>query len=62
MTSFQNMVEPESIPAVAASVPLGADQSGFEWPEYLKTIAELADPMDSAIVKGWLESDLRAPK
>jgi hypothetical protein len=31
-------------------------------PEFFKTVAEFADPMQSETVKGWLLSNLRAPK
>jgi len=52
-------------PAKAIPVRHGVDSgrvSRLKRPEYLKTVAELADPMQSKIVKGWLLSDLRAPK
>jgi hypothetical protein len=49
-------------PATAIPVRSGVGSGGLERPEYLKTVAELADPMQSETVKGWLLSDLRAPK
>lgn len=60
MTESQVIPQTPSIPAVPAQ--LTADLDGFVRLELLKRIAELADPMQSAIVKGWLQSDLRAPK
>jgi len=51
--------KPHRVPPIAVSP--AADHDGFERLGYLKTIAELADPMRSDIVKGWLQSDLRAP-
>jgi hypothetical protein len=62
MTSFQCASRPEAIPVVTVPAPSDADVSDFEWPEFLETIAELADPMQSEAVKGWLLSNLRAPK
>jgi hypothetical protein len=62
MTSFQCVSQPEAIPAVTVPVASDADVSNFEWPEFLKTIDELADPMQSETVKRWLLSNLRAPK
>ena len=54
-------VDPQlkSIPVIA--VTSAADRSGLELPEHLRTIAELADPMQSETVKGWLKGGLRTP-
>jgi len=57
----------QSVPAIviAPMAPIAvasvADHSLLERLAYLKTIAELADPMQSEIVKGWLQGGLRAP-
>jgi hypothetical protein len=47
---------------MAIPVRTGVDSGGLERPEFLKTVAEFADPMQSETVKRWLLSDLRAPK
>jgi hypothetical protein len=60
--SFQRMTQPESTPANAIPVRSGVGSGGLERPEFLKTVAELADPMQSEAVKRWLLGDLRAPK
>lgn len=62
MTSSQIVPPLPSTPAITVPVPLVADLSDFERLAFLKTIAELADLIQSTIVKGWLQSDLRAPK
>jgi hypothetical protein len=54
------MTQPESTPAKAILVRPGVGSGGLRRPEFLKTVAELADPMQSETVKGWL--NLRAPK
>jgi hypothetical protein len=59
MTTPQQVQKPHRVPPIAVSP--AADHDGFERPGYLKTIAELADPMQSDIVKGWLQSDMRTP-
>jgi hypothetical protein len=56
------MTQPESTPAKAIPVRPGVDFGDLQEPEFLKTVAELADPMQSETVKGWLLSNLRAPK
>jgi hypothetical protein len=56
------MTQPESTPAKAIPVRPGVVSGGLQKPEFLKTVAELADPMQSETVKGWLLSNLRAPK
>jgi hypothetical protein len=62
MTSFQYMSQPEGTPARTVAVRSDTDVGDLEWPVSLETIAELADPMQSEIVKGWLLSNLCAPK
>jgi hypothetical protein len=57
MTSSQHVTEPQGARAEGPDPP-----SGSKWFEFLKTIAERADPMQSETVKGWLRGDLRAPK
>ncbi|MEO6945688.1 MAG: hypothetical protein ABI150_03625 [Nitrobacter sp.] len=59
MTSSQHLIEPEGI---LADEPKPPGAARFERPQFLRTIVELADPMQSPIVKGWLESELRSPK
>ena len=62
MTTSQVMPRRQSIPVPTVPVQIAVETlDGFEWPAFLKTIAELADPMQSEIVKGWLQSDLHAP-
>jgi hypothetical protein len=56
------MTQPESTPVKAIPVRPGVDSGGLQRPEFLKTVAELADPMQSEVVKGWLLSNLRAPE
>jgi hypothetical protein len=56
------MTQPESTPAKANPVHPRVDFGGLQRPEFLKTVAELADPMQSETTKGWLLSNLRAPK
>jgi hypothetical protein len=64
---FQRMTQPPGTSAkgtTAKAIPVrhGVDSGRLERPEFLKTVAELADPMQSDTVKGWLLSELRAPK
>jgi hypothetical protein len=58
---FQRMTQPESTPAKANPVGPRVDSGGLQTPEFLKTVTELADPMQSETIKGWLLSNLRAP-
>jgi hypothetical protein len=62
LRSFQRMKQPESTPAKVVPVRSGVDSGGLERPEFLKPVAELADPMQSETVRRWLLSDLHAPK
>jgi hypothetical protein len=62
MRSFKRMTQPEGTPAKATPVRPDVDFGDLQRPEFLKSVAELADPMQSEIVKGWLLSNLRAPK
>jgi hypothetical protein len=48
-------------PAIAMAIPSCKDISDCEWPEFVKSIVDLADPLQSETVKGWLLSNLRAP-
>lgn len=59
--SFQRMTQPETTPANANVVRPRVDSGGLQTPEFIKTVAELADPMQSETIKGWLLSNLRAP-
>jgi hypothetical protein len=64
---FQRMTQPpatpaKGTPAKAIFARRGVDPGSLRRPEFRKTVAELADPMQSETVKGWLLSDLRAPK
>jgi hypothetical protein len=59
-TSLQCMGQPEGTPARMVAGPSDSKVSDLKWPELFKTIAELADPMQSEIVKGWLLSKLCA--
>jgi hypothetical protein len=57
MTSSQHVTEPQGTRAEGPDPPSGSKRF-----EFLKTIGERADPMQSETVKGWLRGDLRAPK
>jgi hypothetical protein len=57
MTSSQKIPEPQGTRAEGPDPPRGS-----KWPKLLKAIAELADPMQSETVKGWLRGDLHAPR
>ncbi|MEO6780928.1 MAG: hypothetical protein ABI407_07240 [Bradyrhizobium sp.] len=59
MISFPRLIEPEG---AHADGPTSPSEPDIQWPVFLKTIAELADPTRSDIVKGWLQSELRSPK
>jgi len=65
MTTYQVEPELQGVPPVAAHTatrPHVTDLGNIARRASLKTIAQLADPMQSEVVKGWLLSNLFAPK
>ena len=60
MTTPHTDPQPKSIPVIA--VLAAADRSVFQWPEYTRTVAASADPMQSETVKGWLKGSLGTPR
>jgi hypothetical protein len=59
---FKRVTQPEGTPANASPVRPRVDSGGLQGPEFLKTVAELADSMQSETIKSWLLSDLHAPE
>ena len=65
MTASHVEVRLQTAPVVAVGpidVTPVADQGVLVRLPFLKTNPELADPIQSAVVKGWLRGDLQAPE
>jgi hypothetical protein len=61
MTTSQVLSEPQGVPTISPPDSAVFDLGRSERLVTSKTIAGLADPMQSETVKGWLSSDLLAP-
>ncbi len=62
MTSSKVVSKTQNSRAITIPVAPVVDRSGSERLALLKTIAEIADPMQSETVKGWFLGELHPPR